>query len=162
MVGRIVDIEEPKSYYDASKQPGWIEAMDKEIQSLIENEYREITSLLPGRKAIGCRWVYKTKYRADSTIERNKARLVIQGYNQKKGIEYTHTYAPVAKNVQNAFLHGHLKEDIYMHIPLRYSIMIMSALRDRGSLILQCANSIKLYMALNKPLDSGLQSFTLH
>lgn len=142
MVGKIIDTTEPRSYYEAATQPGWIEAMNKEIQALVENETWEITTLPPGRKAIGCRWVYKTKYKADGSIERKKARLVIQGCNQKQGVEYTHTYAPVAKmstirallavaamcqwhtcqmDVQNAFLHGDLNEDIYMQIPLGYN-----------------------------------------
>ena len=83
MVGKIIDTTEPRSYYEAATQPGWIEAMNKEIQALVENETWEITTLPPGRKAIGCRWVYKTKYKADGSIERKKARLVIQGCNQK-------------------------------------------------------------------------------
>lgn len=55
MISRIIEIEEPKSYYEATTQPGWIEAMNKEIQALIENDTREITTLPPGTKAIGCR-----------------------------------------------------------------------------------------------------------
>lgn len=69
----------------------------QELEALERNETWEITTLPPGRKAIGCRWMYKTKYKADCIIERKKARLVIQGCNQKEGVEYTETYALIAK-----------------------------------------------------------------
>ena len=63
--------------------------MEKDITALLDNNTWEIVLLPHGKKPIDCRWVYKVKYRADGSIERLKARLVIKGYTQKTGVDYT-------------------------------------------------------------------------
>ena len=91
-----------------------------------------------GRRAIGCKWVFKIKRRADGSIDRYKARLVAKGYSQLYGIDFTETFAPVVRfsslrailaiaaaadyeihqmDVKTAFLNGDLDEDIYMEQP---------------------------------------------
>ncbi|GJR38608.1 retrovirus-related pol polyprotein from transposon TNT 1-94 [Tanacetum coccineum] len=89
-------------------------------------------------KELGCKWIFKNKMKADGTIDKFKARLVIQGFRQKEGIDYFDTYAPVARistirllialaathnlvihqmDVKTAFLNGDLEEEIYMKQP---------------------------------------------
>ncbi|GJV45514.1 retrovirus-related pol polyprotein from transposon TNT 1-94 [Tanacetum coccineum] len=88
--------------------PNWRDAMHKEIDALEKNGTWVLEDLPHGKKAIGCKWVYKIKYHSDGTIERYKARLVILGNNQ---------WELHQMDVHNAFLHGDLDEEVYMKLP---------------------------------------------
>jgi hypothetical protein len=130
--------KEPQSYDQAVHDPQWQAAMNTELEALQQNNTWSLVPLPPGHKPIGCKWVYKIKYKADGTIERYKARLVAKGYTQVEGIDYQETFSPTAKvttlrclltvaaarnwfihqlDVQNAFLHGDLHELVYMEPP---------------------------------------------
>ena len=129
---------EPRYYEEAVKDPRWVLAMQQEIKALEENGTWEIVKLPAMKSAIGCKWVYKVKYKEDGTIDRFKARLVAKGYSQIEGIDYQETFAPVVKmvtvrsiialaavenwkifqmDVFNAFLQGDLFEEVYMELP---------------------------------------------
>ncbi|XP_019460137.1 PREDICTED: uncharacterized protein LOC109359897 [Lupinus angustifolius] len=88
---------EPKTYQQAISSPEWTHAMKNEIQALEDNSTWTIVPLLPRKKAIGSKWVYKLKFRVDGTIDRHKARLVAKGFNQTKGLDFVDTFAPVVK-----------------------------------------------------------------
>jgi len=69
--------------------------MQEEYASLMENNAFTLVKHTES-KPIGCKWVYKTKHYPDGTL-RYKARLVVKGYEQVKGIDFDETYAPVGK-----------------------------------------------------------------
>ncbi|KAL0319697.1 UNVERIFIED_CONTAM: Retrovirus-related Pol polyprotein from transposon RE1 [Sesamum radiatum] len=137
-VAHLSTLQEPKSYLQASKDRNWVEAMIQELNALAANKTWTLTSLPPGKRTIGSRWVYKLKLKPDGSIDRYKARLVAKGYNQIEGVDYFDSFSPVAKSVtvriflslaaskswpllqldvNNAFLHGSLDEDVYMVPP---------------------------------------------
>ncbi|XP_070056438.1 uncharacterized protein [Nicotiana tomentosiformis] len=65
---------EPHSYNLAAASPTWQKAMRKEFEALKANHSCDIIELPKGKKPIGCKWVYKIKYKADGSMERYKAR----------------------------------------------------------------------------------------
>uniref|UniRef100_A0A2N9FCT2 Reverse transcriptase Ty1/copia-type domain-containing protein n=1 Tax=Fagus sylvatica TaxID=28930 RepID=A0A2N9FCT2_FAGSY len=75
----------------------WYNAMKEEMNSMKSNGVWDLVELPNGVKAIGCKWVFKTKKDSLGNIERYKARLIAKGFTQKEGIDYTETFSPVSK-----------------------------------------------------------------
>jgi len=71
--------------------------MTSKHQSLLKNNTWVFSDLPPGKNPIGCKWVYKIKYKSDGTLDKYKARLVAKGFSQRQGIDYEETFAPTAK-----------------------------------------------------------------
>ncbi|KAL3830794.1 hypothetical protein ACJIZ3_019596 [Penstemon smallii] len=140
----LTDGGEPESY-DEACQIGdageWELAMKDEMKSLISNQTWELVELPRGKKALHNKWVYRVKEEQDGS-KRYKARLVVKGFQQKEGIDYTEIFSPVVKlntirtvlsivaienlyleqlDVKTAFLHGDLDEEIYMCQPEGFS-----------------------------------------
>ncbi|CAL8119796.1 unnamed protein product [Prunus armeniaca] len=128
----------PYKVQDALVAPQWKKAMDEKMLALKKNQTWDLVSLPQGKRPVGCIWIFTIKHKVDGTIDRYKARLVAKGYTQTYGVDYQETFAPVAKistvrilislaanldwplqqfDVQNAFLHGELKEEVYMNLP---------------------------------------------
>ncbi|KAH9663295.1 hypothetical protein KPL70_019630 [Citrus sinensis] len=132
---------EPSTFHEALNSSDvalWMTAMQEEIEALHKNKTWEFVPLPRGRKAIGNKWVYKIKRDGNDQVERYRARLVVKGYAQKEGIDFNEIFSPVVRlttvrivlamcatfdlhleqlDVKTAFLHGELKEEIYMLQP---------------------------------------------
>nr|GEV63950.1 retrovirus-related Pol polyprotein from transposon TNT 1-94 [Tanacetum cinerariifolium] len=134
--------DEPKSFKQAAQSDNWRKAMKNEIKALERNGTWTLEVLPKGKRAIDSKWVYKIKFKPNGEVEKYKARLVAKGFTQMEGVDYHDTFAPVAKlvtvrtlltvavkrdwiihqlDVNNAFLHGDLNEEIYMKIPQGFS-----------------------------------------
>ncbi|KAH9695599.1 hypothetical protein KPL71_022832 [Citrus sinensis] len=114
---------EPVNFQEAALDEKWRIAMDEEIKAIVKNDTWELTTLPKGHKAIGVKWVYKTKRNANGEIERHKARLVAKGYSQKAGIDYDENKWKIFQmDVKSAFLNGFLEEEVYIEQPLGYMV----------------------------------------
>ncbi|GJS87884.1 putative retrotransposon ty1-copia subclass protein, partial [Tanacetum coccineum] len=132
------DLGEPANYKAELSNPKsnkWLEVMNAEMQSMIDNQVWSLVDLTPDGRTIGSKWLFKKKTDIDGNVHTYKARLAAKGYTQTYRIDYEETFSIVADikairiliaitafyncenwqmDVRTAFLNGHLNEDVYM------------------------------------------------
>lgn len=135
--------EEPWDFSEAKDTQEWVLACEDEIKSIAKNKCWDLVDLPVGVKPIGLKWVFKLKRNPDGSINKYKARLVAKGYVQKHGVDFDEVFAPVARietirfilalaasnnweihhlDVKTAFLHGELKETVYVTQPEGFEV----------------------------------------
>jgi len=110
---------------------------------LKKNQTWELVDRPQHKKAIGVKWIFRTKLNSDGSVNKYKARLVVKGYAQMFGVDFSETFAPVARmdtirmllalaaqkgwtlhqmDVKSAFLNGYLEEEIFVEQPEGFSV----------------------------------------
>ena len=111
--------------------------MNEEMESLVRNKIWDLVQFLAGKRVVQNKWVYRSK-EEDGGKKWYKARLVVKGFAQNKGIDFDEIFSPVVKmtsirtilslvaveylhlellDVKTSFLYGDLEEEIYMQQP---------------------------------------------
>ncbi|GJZ07233.1 putative ribonuclease H-like domain-containing protein [Tanacetum coccineum] len=88
---------EPKKVTQALDDESWVEAIQEELLQFKLLNVWTLVDLPYCKKAIGTNWVFRNKKDQRGIVVRNKARLVVQGYRQEKGVDYDEVFAPVAR-----------------------------------------------------------------
>ncbi|GJR42273.1 retrovirus-related pol polyprotein from transposon TNT 1-94 [Tanacetum coccineum] len=135
MYALAVSTMEPKNVNEAMTDPAWIESMQEELLQFKRLDVWLLVPPLDNIKPLMLKWLFKNKHDEENTIIRNKTRLVVRGYRQEEGIVFEESFVPVARmeaikiflayaahksfrvfqmDVKTAFLHGTLKEDVYV------------------------------------------------
>ena len=129
---------EPSYFTQAMKYSEWRNAMSEEFNALLANGTLSLMLKQPHFNVVGNKWVFRL---TDGSIARYKACLIAKGFHQRPGVDYNETYNLVIKrqtikmvlcialsrgwplcqmDINNAFLHGTITEDIYMSQPMGF------------------------------------------
>ncbi|CAI7849447.1 unnamed protein product [Closterium sp. NIES-54] len=140
---RVTEPKNPRQALTGPHSKEWREAMDAEIKALESRDTWVLVdrAAIKGRTILSGKWVFRVKTAAHGTIERFKARWVVCGYNQRHGIDFNQTFAPVSRHtsvriflaiaaarhlllcqidVKNAFLYALVDAVIYVEQPHTY------------------------------------------
>jgi hypothetical protein len=142
MLAKKIQIEgDPTSSEEAMRSAHsskWLEAIEDEMTSMSTNRVWDLEEISKGAKTVGCKWVYKMKCDSKGNIERFKARLMVKGFTQREGIDYTEIFFSVSckdslrfiivlvahydlelhqMDVKTTFLNGDLLKNVYMAQP---------------------------------------------
>ena len=134
---------EPGTFEEAVKHQVWKDAMHEEYVSIMKNDVCEVVPRPEDKSVVTSKWLYKIKHGSNGSAEKFKARFVAYGFSQKEGIDYDDIFSRVARyttilsiislgatqgwslhqiDVKTAFLHGAIKEEVYVEQPLGFEV----------------------------------------
>lgn len=90
---------EPTSHTQATQASKWWHAMSKEFDALVRNGTWDLVPASPIKNLVGCKWIFRTKWNSDGSIDRYKAHLTAKGFRQHPGVDYHDTFSPVVKSL---------------------------------------------------------------
>lgn len=90
-------ISEPRTYAQVASILAWLAAIESEFHALLKNEMWTLRSRPPGKNVVPNKWVFKTKWSLDGSVEHLKVRLVSVGYLQRSGIDFHEMFIPIIK-----------------------------------------------------------------
>ena len=129
----------------------WKQAADSEYESLMYNKAWELVELPANRSTIGCKWVFRIKYRSNGEVEHFKARLVAKGFAQKHGIDYDETFSPVVRFVSiRALLAFAVQHGMIIHQMDVVTVFL------NGELSFTCSNLKVMFRLKVSILSAGL------
>jgi len=96
-LAQVLETHDSDTLVEASGHLDWDTTMNREYRSLMVNDTWDLVPISKGRKFVKCRYVYRTNYASNESIERRKAWLVSKGFSQVEGIDYIKTFDPIAK-----------------------------------------------------------------
>lgn len=135
LMTNVMNFIEPLNYEQDKDNEYWVNAMNEEYNFIMRNKTWDLVEFPKDKIPIGSKWLFKSNFKADGSINKLKARLVAKGYSQQEGIDCEETYALVAKlntirilvalatkqnwrihrlDVKYAFFNGDLKEEVYL------------------------------------------------
>ena len=115
-----------------------MEAALREIEAHVQNGTWELAQFLPGKRAIGSKWIFKIKRTPEGQVDKYKARLVAQGFSQIPGVHYGEVFASTVRfavvrtlfalaasedlelesvDISTASLNGVIDKEVFMRIP---------------------------------------------
>ena len=131
------------SFEEVVKHQVWKDAMHEEYESIMKNDVWEVVPRPEDKSVVTSKWLYKINHGSNGSAEKYKARFVARGFSQKEGIDYDDIFAHVAHyttiqsiitlvatqgwslqqmDVQTAFLHRSIKEEVYVEQPLGFEV----------------------------------------
>nr|GEU41097.1 retrovirus-related Pol polyprotein from transposon TNT 1-94 [Tanacetum cinerariifolium] len=144
---------EPKNVKEALTDPAWIDSMQEELLQFKRLDVWVLVPALDNISPLTLKWLFKNKHDEEQTVIRNKSRLVVRGYRQEEGIDFKESFASVARmeairiflayathksftvfqmDVKTAFLHGSLKENVYVcHLKVYVDNIIFGSTHPR-------------------------------